>query len=93
MKYSDFGIGLGLKGGKKSREKITIFPSREKGKRMEIKGVNLVRFFGFWLKSGTRTGIPRFLVLENQNRELGPNHRPVPICTESGNRFFKKIIF
>ena len=47
MKYSDFGIGLGLKGGNKSREKITIFPSHEKGKRMEIRGVNPVRFFGF----------------------------------------------
>jgi hypothetical protein len=60
MKYNNFGIGLGLKGGKKSREKITIFPSHEKGKRMEIKGVSQVRFLGFLPEPGYQVWFPSF---------------------------------
>jgi hypothetical protein len=55
------------------------------------RGVNPVRFFGFWPKPGTVTGVPRFLVLGNRN----PGKTGVPVTggsgfTRSGNRFKKK---
>jgi hypothetical protein len=36
------------------------------------RGVNLVRFSRFWPKLEIETGVSRFLVLENRNREPSP---------------------
>jgi hypothetical protein len=55
------------------------------------RGVNLVWFSSFWPKPEIGTRVPRFLVLGNWNREPGPGYWPIPVCTWSGNRFFKKI--
>jgi hypothetical protein len=65
------------------------------------RGVNPVRFPGFWSKDskpGTGTGVPRFLVLGNRNRNRDPvkpgSRLPAGSgCTRFGNRFFKKNLF
>jgi hypothetical protein len=47
------------------------------------RGVNPVRFPGFWSKPGTGTGVPRFFVLGNRNRNRDPGKTGVPVT----NRF------
>jgi hypothetical protein len=43
------------------------------------RGVNLVRFPGFWPKPGTRTWVPRFFVFGNWNRNWDPGKTEVPV--------------
>jgi hypothetical protein len=62
------------------------------------RGVNPVRFPGFWPKPGTGTGVPRFLVLgtgTGTGTPVKPGSR-LPAgsgCTRFGNQFFKKNLF
>jgi hypothetical protein len=43
------------------------------------RGVNPVRFPGFWPKPGTGTGVPRFFDLGNRNRNRDPGKTGVPV--------------
>jgi hypothetical protein len=63
--------------GKKRKEKKRR--RRRRSEYEESKGVNPIRFPGFWPKMGTRTGVPWFFVLGNQNQNRDPGKTRVPI--------------
>jgi hypothetical protein len=47
--------------------------------QLKSRGVNPVRFPGFWPKPGIGTGVPWFLVLGNRNRNRDPGKTGVPV--------------